>query len=196
MSWIRRKPAHGGTEQRRHEFVALTDTLTRLPNRRHLDDLLRSLQPGDAVAMLDLDHLGAVNETLGDSGGDEVLTTFGRFLRSKLRDGDFAGRYGGEEFILVLRGRQGDAASTAIDRLLRSWRRTTPATTFSAGTVVCRQGEPSDSAVERADRALLGAKRAGRDQQVSDTDELDLSGIIAGLPPLSRSAMASAPLRV
>jgi diguanylate cyclase (GGDEF)-like protein len=176
--------------------VSLTDTLTRLPNRRHLDDLLRSLQPGDAVAMLDLDHLGAVNETLGSNGGDDVLTAFGRFLRSKLRDGDFAGRYGGDEFILVLRGRQGDAASTAVDRLLRSWRRTTLAATFSAGTVVCRQGEPSDSAVERAERVLRQAKRAGRDQQVSETDEVDLSAIIAELPPLRRSAMASAPLRV
>jgi diguanylate cyclase (GGDEF)-like protein len=91
------------------ELRAATDALTGLPNRRAIDDHLkrlmalagRSLTPMSAI-LLDLDHFKEINDTFGHERGDEVLAALGALMRSELRGSDFAGRSGGEEFIVML----------------------------------------------------------------------------------------------
>jgi GGDEF domain-containing protein/HAMP domain-containing protein len=91
------------------EFRANSDALTGLPNRRATDDTLkrmvaqasRSLSPLTA-AMLDLDHFKQINDRFGHGKGDEVLAAVGATIQGCLRAGDFAGRFGGEEFLILL----------------------------------------------------------------------------------------------
>ena len=90
------------------EFRANNDSLTGLPNKRATDDTLkrmvaqanRSVMPLTA-AMLDLDHFKQINDRFGHAKGDEVLAAVGATLRSCLRGSDFAGRFGGEELLVL-----------------------------------------------------------------------------------------------
>src|ERR1035438_8528039 len=78
------------------------------------------LAAGDTVIMLDLDHFKQVNDTLGHAAGDEVLRAFGRVLRSTVRARDTVGRFGGEEFLIIL-GPSGGAADVFLQRLQAEW---------------------------------------------------------------------------
>ncbi len=91
------------------ETRAATDSLTGLPNRRSIDaNLMRMVAHAGrsmesiAVMLLDLDHFKHFNDRFGHAAGDEVLAAVGAAIRATIRDSDFAGRYGGEEFIVVL----------------------------------------------------------------------------------------------
>jgi diguanylate cyclase (GGDEF)-like protein len=140
---------------------ASTDLLTGLPNRRMLDRALGRLSADDTVIMLDLDHFKQVNDSLGHAGGDEVLRAFGRVLRGTVRGRDIVGRFGGEEFLIVL-SPPGDA-DAFLQRLRVEWVAERPfPITFSAG-IVASTGDP-DETVSLADQALYQAKEAGRDQ--------------------------------
>jgi GGDEF domain-containing protein len=83
---------------------ASIDVLTGLPNRRMVGRALGRLAEGDIVIMIDLDHFKLVNDRYGHAAGDEVLRVFGRVLRACTRGRDVVGRYGGEEFVVVLGG--------------------------------------------------------------------------------------------
>ena len=142
--------------------ASMRDALTGVGNRRQADALLEQLKPGDAVAMLDMDHFKVVNDRHGHAVGDEALVSLARYLDRSLRDGDHVARYGGEEFVVVLRQAR-DFARNAVERLAEGWRRTDPLATFSAGVVVhvadCTPGET----MALADAALYRAKGDGRD---------------------------------
>ena len=142
--------------------ASMRDPLTGVGNRRQADALLAQVKPGDAVALLDLDHFKAVNDHYGHAAGDEVLVSLGRYLDKSLRDGDAVARFGGEEFILVLRQAGGNARS-AIERLAEGWRRTEPATTFSAGVAIHQADANPAATLIAADAAMYEAKDAGRD---------------------------------
>ena len=140
---------------------ASTDLLTGLANRRMLDRALGRLSVGDTVILLDLDHFKQVNDSFGHAAGDEVLRAFGRVLRGAVPNRDIVGRFGGEEFliILVLPG----GADALLRRLRAEWLADRPfPVTFSAGIAVSA-GDP-DETVSLADQALYQAKEAGRDQ--------------------------------
>ncbi len=142
---------------------ASTDLLTGLPNRRMLDRALGRLAADDIVIMLDLDHFKQVNDTLGHATGDEVLRKFGRLLHGTVRGRDIVGRFGGEEFLIVL-APPGDA-DVFLRRLRTEWLTERPLpVTFSAG-IVLSAGDP-DETVNLADQALYQAKEAGRDQWI------------------------------
>jgi diguanylate cyclase (GGDEF)-like protein len=142
---------------------ASTDWLTGLPNRRMLDRALGRLSAGDTVIMLDLDHFKQVNDTFGHAAGDDVLRQFGRVLHGTVRGSDIVGRFGGEEFLIILAPPGG--ADTFLRRLRAEWLAGRPlAVTFSAG-IVASAGDP-DEAVRLADHALYQAKEAGRDQWI------------------------------
>jgi diguanylate cyclase (GGDEF)-like protein len=143
----------------------LTDDLTGLGNRRRANVLLDSLEDGDALAILDLDHFKRVNDSLGHQRGDEVLQELGGFLRNAIRGADSVARFGGEEFVVVLRAATSSAPAT-IQRLLADWRATSPLTTLSAGLAVHRSGQSSDVTFGQADAALYQAKQGGRDRLV------------------------------
>ncbi|HEX2746250.1 MAG TPA: diguanylate cyclase [Streptosporangiaceae bacterium] len=142
---------------------ASTDLLTGLPNRRMLERALGRLSADDTVIMLDLDHFKQVNDTFGHAAGDAVLRVFGRVLGGTVRGRDVVGRFGGEEFLVVLPSVEG--ADAFLSRLRAEWLAKRPfPVTFSAG-IAASAGDP-DETVSLADQALYQAKKAGRDQWI------------------------------
>jgi diguanylate cyclase (GGDEF)-like protein len=142
---------------------ASTDALTGLPNRRMLARALGRLTDDDTVIMIDLDHFKRVNDELGHPAGDQVLLAFGSLLRATARARDAIGRYGGEEFLVILHPPIG--ADAFLNRLRDAWQSCRPhPVTFSAG-IARSDGDP-ELTVRRADKALYRAKEAGRDRWV------------------------------
>ncbi len=139
---------------RRGRPVSPLDELTGVPTRRVAKDALRSLRRGDAVVMVDLDTLKSTNDAHGHGAGDNVLSAVAAHLASQVRAGDTMARWGGDEFVIVLRA-GGAAAGEVVDRL----RQSAPAT-FSAGVAVHTAGA-GEATLAKADAALLAAKRAG-----------------------------------
>lgn len=169
-------------ERLRAEVTALAsiDLLTNLPNRRFLQDVLdrevarvRRARGALCLAMVDVDHFKAINDAYGHAAGDEVLKEIGRRLRVAARGGDVVGRWGGEEFLIVLSDQACDVAagSVAAERFRRAiagedivvLRDVALRVTVSLG-VACHNSAvaPADSALLAADRALYRAKARGR----------------------------------
>ncbi|MEZ0170795.1 diguanylate cyclase [Microvirga sp. TS319] len=156
--------------------AARTDLLTDLPNRRHilehLDEALvahKRAASGLCVAIIDIDHFKAVNDTYGHDAGDAVLWHFARGCRERLRDQDLLGRIGGEEFLLLLPGVRLNDAVGIIDRVRAGF----PSDslpghprgvrfTFSVGVTEALPHDDRSSILYRADRALYAAKADGR----------------------------------
>src|SRR6185312_8613575 len=153
------------------ESLARSDALTGLPNRRAIDDLLpremaRALRADSplCLAIVDIDHFKAYNDTHGHLAGDAALRACAAAWDQELRGADTILRYGGEEFLVVLPDCRREDATEIIERL----RGATPdAQTCSAGLAVWKPGESVDDLVGRADRALYEAKKTGRDRLVS-----------------------------
>jgi len=142
---------------------ASTDLLTGLPNRRMLERALGRLSSEDTVIMLDLDDFKQVNDTFGHAAGDAVLRVFGHVLGGTVRGRDIVGRFGGEEFLVVLPSVEG--ADAFLSRLRDEWLTERPfPVTFSAG-IAASVGDP-DETVSLADQALYQAKKAGRNQWI------------------------------
>lgn len=141
--------------------AATTDLLTGLSNRRMISRALGHLEYDDIVVVIDLDHFKEINDTLGHAMGDTVLRDFGATLQSTARARDIVGRFGGEEFLIILTPPMG--ADTFLHRLRAEWtlRRPVPVT-FSAG--IAQVGHQPDQVVARADAAMYEAKSAGRDR--------------------------------
>lgn len=145
---------------------ASIDALTSLMSRRFLGRALGRLRAGDTVIMIDLDHFKAVNDRLGHPEGDRVLRALGRTLASTLRATEQAGRYGGEEFVVIIAD---VGAERFLTRLQLAWVAARPhPVTFSAG-IACAAADPART-LEAADRAMYRAKEAGRDQWQWATD--------------------------
>jgi diguanylate cyclase (GGDEF)-like protein len=150
--------------------IARTDALTGVPNRRAWDEqlaveLARAARAQDAVcvALLDLDHFKAFNDREGHPAGDALLRAAATAWRRELRSIDVLARYGGEEFGLILPGCTVSEGAAIVDRL----RELTPlGETSSAGVAAWDGVESAYALVARADRALYGAKRSGRDRTV------------------------------
>jgi diguanylate cyclase len=145
------------------ERANLTDDLTGVGNRRRANSLLDSMQPGDGLVLLDLDHFKEINDTRGHAEGDRVLTQLGEFLRRAVRDADTVARFGGEEFLVLLRG-AGHQVGDAADRLLAGWRAEGTGVTLSAGGAVHLAHRGPDATFRAADAAMYTAKAQGRDR--------------------------------
>jgi diguanylate cyclase (GGDEF)-like protein len=141
---------------------------------------LNQRQSGQAMSLvlIDIDHFKAVNDrhghATGDATGDAVLRHFASTLHAALRASDFAGRWGGEELLVVTPQASADTAAALVDRLraalaVASFDGVVPGLhiTFSAGITECAPGEDLHVAIDRADRALYHAKETGRDRTVS-----------------------------
>jgi len=162
---------------------ATTDELTGLDNRRHFFDIgnrefatARRYGGELAAIMLDIDHFKRINDEYGHAVGDDVIRVVGLRLREAVRDVDIVGRYGGEEFGVVLPKTGGAAAGTAR-RILETISSAPVETgagameiTVSAGVAVLSPGDRDLNALlYRADRALYDAKAAGRNCVVVST---------------------------
>ncbi len=160
--------------------LAITDVLTGLYNRRFIEELLmletaRALRDRNQVAVVifDLDHFKAVNDTYGHQAGDAVLAEAAVRLRRGVRSSDVLGRWGGEEFLLVLRGADDADAVGIAQRARRELSahpirlpdgQTTIVTASAGVSCLPRHGMDADSLLWQADQALYAAKEAGRDR--------------------------------
>lgn len=157
---------------------AITDELTGALNRRgilaELDAEIarcRRFSHGLALLMVDIDHFKSVNDTHGHACGDEALRSVVRALQTKLRATDVLGRFGGEEFLILLPELDEQGALIAAERLRAKVaanvvefedKRLSP--TISLGLALYRPEEPGDRLIARADEALYAAKRNGRNR--------------------------------
>jgi len=159
---------------------ASTDPLTGLPNRRYFDEfcglLARRRRAGDAVAilMVDIDKFKVLNDTYGHPVGDEVLKAVAGAIISAVREEDVPARVGGEEFAVLLRNPGPDVAVEVGERVREAVRALdlsrygVPGVSVSVGVANAQDADEAiTSVVERADQALLRAKRAGRDRVIA-----------------------------
>jgi diguanylate cyclase (GGDEF)-like protein len=168
--------------QRRLERMATTDKLTGLANRQAfdllMDQAIREQARSDTslLAMLiDIDNFKPVNDRLGHLAGDSVIRQVAATLRRTLRKADIVCRWGGEEFLVVVKdtadpgGRQlAEKIREAVATAQFGYKDDTIAVTVSIGIAVHREGETADQLIARADQALYAAKAAGRNAVHAD----------------------------
>jgi len=157
------------------ERLAATDRLTGLANRLRLDETLeREIYRAQryasplAVILVDVDHFKAINDSFGHAAGDAALAGIAATLRTRVRESDLVGRWGGEEFLIVSPGSDGEAARQLAEHL-----RTAVAAaalplcgpqTASFGVAEHAGNDSPTALVARADAALYAAKRKGRNR--------------------------------
>ncbi|MEW6265679.1 MAG: PAS domain S-box protein [Thermodesulfobacteriota bacterium] len=173
------------TERKRAEEQlrrqAIYDALTGLYNRSHFMELLENAVSAArrhnmalTAVMADIDYFKAVNDTYGHRAGDDVLAGFGRLIMSALRAEDLAGRYGGEEFVMVLPHTTAPAGLAVVERLRKKLAQIvfkakgnlefSVTSSFGLAELVANLTEAQ--LLERADQALYQAKRSGRNRAV------------------------------
>ena len=161
-----------------HE-IKNTDVLTYLPNRRKIivdlqEEVIRSTRYGVplSISLVDIDHFKQINDTYGHLIGDDVLRNLAARLSGQIRSPDTLGRYGGEEFLIVLPNSESKAAVEQASRLCQYIRAMqvesndhSLSITISVGIAQYRHGlENWEQFLHRADMALYKAKDNGRDQ--------------------------------
>ena len=165
-------------ELRKLSSEVQTDQLTQIANRRGLIatfDTERAKLERDpkplALALLDIDNFKKLNDNLGHAAGDEALKSLAARVSGLLRPGDKVGRWGGEEFVLILPEAPLEEAQAVLLRLQRSLSASLfmhegrdVFVTFSAGVTLFRMGETMEQALDRADEALYEAKRTGKNR--------------------------------
>jgi diguanylate cyclase (GGDEF)-like protein len=158
--------------------MAATDPLTGLYNRREYDMLFQHemeranrMNTPLSVGIIDLDHFKQVNDTYGHAAGDEVLRRTARLFRENLRTMDVVGRWGGEEFIIMLPEIAIDQANMTCNRLLTALAATdidvgsaSIKITATIGITQLFPGDKIDEIIRRADEALYKGKEAGRNR--------------------------------
>ncbi|BCX80487.1 diguanylate cyclase [Methylomarinovum caldicuralii] len=156
---------------------ALHDPLTGLPNRQAVDERLaqefaRWRRFGEPFSLLlwDVDHFKRINDRFGHRAGDKALRVVAQVLREEIREVDFVGRYGGEEFLMLLpeTGREGalklaEKVRQAVKQCGFNSRGKPVPITISCGLTQVQEDDTPESLIERADQALYEAKERGRD---------------------------------
>ena len=154
------------------------DQLTGALNRRGLDDaLVRECARADrgnaplCIVLLDLDNFKRVNDTFGHQAGDAVLANLVSIVKETIRSNDLIGRYGGEEFMLILPDARVEEAVAVTSRIQRGlaakplpWGSGQLEVTFSAGLALRRRGDTEVALINHADQALYEAKRVGKNR--------------------------------
>jgi diguanylate cyclase (GGDEF)-like protein len=166
----------------RLEMLSVTDGLTGLFNHRHLHDLLsqeimRARRAGYPISLImaDLDHFKRINDQLGHQVGDEALRLVSSWLSHGVREVDVVGRYGGEEFVVILTNcALADGVRVAeklramvLEKALRPPFDAVGGITLSLGVAQLEPGMNGDQLVNAADQALYRAKQQGRNRVVS-----------------------------
>ena len=188
------------------------DTLTGLLNRKTFDDSFmkaaadpHTVQPGEAagrrggatpcsywIGVIDIDHFKRVNDNHGHLMGDEVLLLLSRLMRNSFRFHDRLYRFGGEEFVVLMRCAGGDAAALAFERLRANVAQyvfpQVGHITVSIGLTELRPGDTPSGAFERADKAVYFAKGHGRNQVRNHAD------LVAGGPLVEEAKVSDVEL--
>ena len=175
-------------------LYATVDPVTGVAARGEIERRLESASVGDVVCLLDLDEFKHVNDTLGHIAGDDALHLFGSLLRSTMRDADFVGRYGGDEFMVIMEAVPPDVAQRRMRTLTTAW----ASEDIHQSTVSVGLAPVDDlgASVARsaADRALYRAKRLGRNQvAVATPDEYVSHERVTRPYQLSQSVIGSIP---
>ena len=147
-----------------------TDPLTRVSNRRALDEtlvtmfaLLNRYEQSFAVTIFDIDHFKKINDAQGHLQGDRALQNVARIIDETVRDTDIVARYGGEEFVVVMPHTDLAGAIVFAERVRAKVEEALPLT-LSGGAAVAIDGDDPHSLLARADAALYSAKAAGRNR--------------------------------
>jgi diguanylate cyclase (GGDEF)-like protein/PAS domain S-box-containing protein len=162
------------------EQLAMLDPLTELANRRYMERALASsmeewsrYQTPFGLLFIDIDHFKAFNDTYGHDVGDEVLKFVAKTLSSNARPFDIFGRWGGEEFVGILRNVSGDMLREISQRLLQLVRNAyiqhqnlSLHVTVSIGATLVKDKDTVESLLQRADELMYQSKKAGRDRVV------------------------------
>ncbi|HET7794456.1 MAG TPA: GGDEF domain-containing protein [Rhizobacter sp.] len=158
--------------------LASTDVLTGLANRRHMlqvaqHQLGRRRRDGTPLCLMlgDVDHFKAINDRLGHDVGDRALARVARAIKSATRESDIVGRWGGEEFLVVLPETELDAALRVAERVRVAVQQISvaahvPALSVTLGVSSLRDGESLEDAIARADAAMYRGKTEGRNRCV------------------------------
>ena len=168
------------TRARVLQNLMIRDSLTGLLNHTKTKEQLnieiermRRLGHEVSLAMIDIDYFKKVNDTYGHATGDRVLRSLSRLLSQRMRQTDIVGRYGGEEFAVIMIGASAENARRAIDKVRQSWEQLPHFSngrefysTFSAGVACAPPHQNAAFVSESADAALYQAKHAGRNQVV------------------------------
>ncbi|GGK35857.1 hypothetical protein GCM10008955_32250 [Deinococcus malanensis] len=176
LAWYRERFQIEREARLLQEHLANSDPLTLLPNRRALYPAIEALlaeEPENEPASLllvDIDHFKRINDTFGHNVGDETLQAFASLLRRTLRETDQVGRWGGEEFMIILPGVSGEVA-LEVARRLQQTAQVHPhgvagTITVSIGVSEWAAGDTLQTWVARTDAALYRAKAAGRNRVV------------------------------
>jgi len=163
----------------------VSDSLTGLLNHTAIkDQLVREMARAKrnktalSLAMVDIDHFKLVNDNYGHTVGDRVIKSLSRMLKQRLRENDLVGRYGGEEFAVILADADGPAAVKVMDSIRRDFAQLRHlageqefAVTFSCGVADLTNYDDGSRLIDAADKALYQAKHAGRNRVVLNEPE-------------------------
>ena len=171
---------HSSLKEKERELkeLASTDPLTGLPNKREIlnylskeVDIAKRKGSPLSVAVLDLDNFKQINDTYGHMVGDRVLKHLAGILRRNLRSSDMVGRFGGEEFVVVMKDTDLETAHRVMDRIRREVELANiePVGSISVSIGVAELGkeEESESLIIKADERLYRAKMEGKNRVVS-----------------------------
>ncbi len=156
-------------------YISRTDALTKACNRRYCDEILsqqisqaRRHPHNFSVVLIDIDHFKSINDTYGHQAGDEVLIKISEIMMTNIRDADYFGRWGGEEFMIICPQIESAEASKMAEKL----RRLLEAYSFSGvgkvtasfGVTSYSDGDTIDDLIKRSDTSLYKAKENGRNR--------------------------------
>ncbi len=166
---------------------AITDDLTQLFTRQHIDEeLAQEIQRAQrhqhhlSLLILDLDHFKKINDTYGHTTGDQVLQAFSNIIKKHIRECDMAGRFGGEEFIVILTDTDSEGAYNFAERIrkateemciIKDEQSITVSVSIGSASYQSHHGENALLLLEDADKALYQAKEQGRNQTISFSED-------------------------
>ncbi len=170
---------HDITDKKRIEELSITDRLTQLYNRLKLDEIfvMKLATAGRyntpfSVIMIDIDYFKLVNDTWGHQAGDDVLKEFAEIIKNNIRETDIAGRWGGEEFLILSSDTDINGAielSKKLKEIIDSFKFSFAGhKTASFGVSSYHAGDDENTMVKRADEALYRAKEDGRDKVLAE----------------------------
>lgn len=160
--------------------LAIRDELTGIYNRRHLMNVINEVRSKASiqelpfcVCLIDIDHFKRINDTHGHAAGDEILRQLAASIQAQIRNGDCFGRFGGEEFLVLLPDTTAETAMTFIERIRQSVEAAAfipehgdEKITISVGIAEYVKSEAVEMTISRADGALYAAKEHGRNRVV------------------------------